>query len=58
MALCLMSPEGVLWFSATESVVLFHSTDEMLVMAHGVTKATALHEEPIRLYTSPPVLPM
>ena len=26
-------PEGVLWYSAVKSVALFHSTDEMLVVA-------------------------
>ena len=29
-------PKGVLWYSVTESVVLFHSVDKMLVMAHGL----------------------
>ena len=46
-------PKGVLQFLVTESVVLFHSMDKMLVMACEITKATALHEEPIRLHTSP-----
>ena len=47
-------PEGVLQYSMTELVALFHSTDEMLVMVHGVIKATALCKEPIQLCTSPP----
>ena len=47
-------PKGVLQFSATELVVLFHSMDEMLVMACGVTKAMALHKEPIWLPSPPP----
>ena len=51
-------PKGVLWFLVTESVVLFHSMDKMLVTACGVTKAMALHEEPIRLHTSPPLQSM
>ena len=51
-------PKGVLQFSVTELVVLFHSTDEMLVAAHGVTKAMALYKEPITLHTSPPLPPM
>ena len=37
-----------------ELVILSHSMDEMLVMAHGVIKAMVLHKEPIRLRTSPP----
>ena len=51
-------PKGVLWYSVTESVVLFHSMDEMLVAVHGVIKAMALHEEPIWLCMSPPLPPM
>ena len=47
-------PEGVLLYSAVEWVILFHSTDEMLVTACGVIKAMALYEEPIRLRMSPP----
>ena len=47
-------PKGVLQYSAVKSVILFHSTDEMLVTACGVVKATALCKEPIRLRTSPP----
>ena len=45
--------KGVLWYSVTELVVLFHSTDEMLVAACGVIKATVLHENPIRICMSP-----
>ena len=51
-------PKGVLQYSAVELVILFHPMDEMLVAVCGVIKATALHEEPIRLTTSPPLLPM
>ena len=47
-------PKGVLWYSVVESVVVFHSTDEMLVVVHGVMKAMASHEEPIRLHMTPP----
>ena len=46
--------KGALWYSTVELVVLFHSTDEVLVMAHGFVKAMALHEEPIRLHMTPP----
>ena len=51
-------PEGVLQYSAAESVVLFHSTDEMLVMVCRDIKDMALHEEPIRLHMDPPSTPM
>ena len=47
-------PKGVLWFLATELVILFHSGNEMLATLHGVTKATVLCEESINLHTSPP----
>ena len=48
------NPEGVLQYSAVELVMLFHSTDEMLVAAHGVIKAMTLHEESIKLRMPPP----
>ena len=58
MELCIQlgqtHPKGVLQYLAGESVILFHSMDEMLVTACGVVKAMALHEEPIRLRMSPP----
>ena len=47
-------PKGVLQFSVTELVVLFHFMDKMLIMACGVTKAMVLYKEPISLHTSPP----
>ena len=47
-------PKGVLQYSVVGLVVLFHSMDEMLVMAHGVIKAMALCKEPIRLHTTSP----
>ena len=37
-----------------ESVMLFHSVDDMLVTAWGVIKAMTLHEEAIKVRTSPP----
>ena len=46
--------KGVLWYSAIKSLVLFHSADELQVMAHGVIKAMMLHEEAIRIRTSLP----
>ena len=36
-----------------ESVMLFHFADDMLVMAQEVIKATTLHEEAIKIRTSP-----
>ena len=47
-------PKGVLQYSAIESVMLFHTADELPVMAWGVVKALMLHEEAIRVRTSPP----
>ena len=47
-------PKGVLQYSAAQLVILFQSVEEMLVMAHGVIKAMAFHEEPITLRTSTP----
>ena len=41
-------PQGVLQYLAAELVVLFHCTDKRLVAVHGVFRAMALHEEPIR----------
>ena len=51
-------PKGVLWFSVTESAVLFYSDNEMLAMVCRVTKATVLCKESIRLCTSPPPMPI
>ena len=47
-------PKGLLQYSVAEVVLLFHSTDKMLVMVHGVIKAMASCEEPIRLRMAPP----
>ena len=47
-------PEGVLWYSAIESVILFHTTDELQVMVCGVVKASPLCKEAIRVRSSPP----
>ena len=47
-------PKGVICYSVIKSVMLFHSTDEMLAAPHGVIKATTLHEESIKVRTSPP----
>ena len=29
-------PEGVLWYSTIEPVMLFHTTDELQIAVHGV----------------------
>ena len=47
-------PKGVLQYSTIESVILFHTVDELQVMVCGVMKASTLHEEAIRVRTSPP----
>ena len=46
-------PEGVLWYSTIESVMLFHTTDELQIAMCGVMKALTLHDETIRVRTSP-----
>ena len=46
--------EGVLQYSTIELVVLFHTMDELHIAACGVVKASMLHEEAIRVRTSPP----
>ena len=38
-------PEGVLQYSAIESVMLFHTMDELQIMVCGVVKAMTLHDE-------------
>ena len=47
-------PEGVLQYSRIELVVLFHTTDELQIMAFGVVKASMLQKEAIKVRTSPP----
>ena len=46
-------PEGVLQYFAIESVVLFHTTVGLPMTTHGVMKASMLHDEAIRIRTSP-----
>ena len=50
-------PEGVLGYSRIESVVLFHTVDELQVTMLGVIKASMLHEDAMRVRTSPPSSP-
>ena len=47
-------PEGVLQYSAIESVMLFHTMDKLQIAVCGVVKALTLHDEAIRVRTSPP----
>ena len=47
-------PKGVLQYFTIELVMLFHTVDELQVMAHGVMKASMLHKEAIRVRTSLP----
>ena len=44
----------MLQYLAMESVMLFHTTDNMIVTVQGVVKAMTLHEEAIRVSPSPP----
>ena len=45
--------EGVLWYSAIEWIILFHTAGELQVTMHGVIKASMLCEDAIRVRTSP-----
>ena len=47
-------PKAVLLYSAVESLVLFHTADKLQIVTHGVMKASMLHDEVIRVRTSPP----
>ena len=50
-------PLGVLWYSATELVALFHMTEEMQRASHGTIKVMELHDEPIAIRTIAPSEP-
>ena len=47
-------PNGILWLMATESVIAFHSSKEMLAMACPITLAMVWHGDPVWLHTRPP----
>ena len=47
-------PLGVLHYSATELVVLFHLTDELQHVTHGIVKATELQGEAITVKAMAP----
>ena len=47
-------PDGVLELLMTESVIAFHSSKEMLAVAHQMNMATVWFDDPIRLHTQPP----
>ena len=42
-------PLGMLWYLATGSVALFHTTEEMQWVLHGAVKAMELQDEPIAI---------
>ena len=46
--------EGVLQHSTIESVMLFHTTDELQIVTCGIMKALTLHDKAIRVRTSLP----
>ena len=50
-------PLGVLWYSATESVVLFHMAEEMQWASHGAIKVTTLHDKLIAIRIVAPTEP-
>ena len=47
-------PMGVFCYSATESVILFRSVDEMQCATHRAMKVMVLHEEAIAIRASAP----
>ena len=47
-------PNGVLWLTATELVIAFHFSKEMLATVHLITSAMVWCDGPIRLHTRPP----
>ena len=47
-------PKGVLQYLVIELVMLFHTVDKLQIAACGVIKAMMLHDESIRVRTSPP----
>ena len=47
-------PEEVLLYSAIQSVMLFHTMDELQITAHGFMKTLMLCSEAIKVRTSPP----
>ena len=47
-------PDGVLWLSVMESVIVFPSSKEMLHAACLIISATVWHDDPIRLHSQPP----
>ena len=57
MTLGHIHPLGVLQYSATESVALFHMAQEMQWASRGATKVTELHNEPIAIKIIAPTEP-
>ena len=48
-------PLGVLHYSATESVVLFHTTDELMRVSRSIVKLTELQDEAITVKAMAPL---
>ena len=48
-------PLGVLCYSATESVILFHTTDELKHVSHGIVKLMELQDEAIMVKAMAPL---
>ena len=47
-------PDGVPWLTVMESVIVFHSSEEMLAEAELITSATVWHGDPIKVHRRPP----
>ena len=48
-------PLGVLHYSAMESVILFHTADELMHVSHGIVKVTELQDEAIMVKAMAPL---
>ena len=47
-------PLGVLLYSAMESVILFHTTDELMCASHGIVELMELQDEAIMVKAMAP----
>ena len=57
MTLGHIHPLGVLWYSATKTVALFHMAEEMQWASGGAIKVMELHDEPIGIKIVAPTEP-
>ena len=46
-------PDGIVWLTAMELVIAFHSSEEMLAAVCLITSAIVWHDYPIRVHTRP-----